>query len=129
MEVSFAELDGDPLGTLRRIYSTLSLGDFASVQPAVEGYCAGLALSGFKKNAHRPLSPQLRRRVLQRWRQFYLDFGYPLPDDEDAEDGEGNESAESGKEAMQRPEQPQQPQEQRRRQPKQQQQQLHPKQQ
>jgi hypothetical protein len=126
VEVSFAELDGDPLGTLRRIYSTLSLGDFASVQPAVEGYCAGLALSGFKKNAHRPLSPQLRRRVLQRWRQFYLDFGYPLPDDED---GEGNESAESGKEAMQRPEQPQQPQEQRRRQPKQQQQQLHPKQQ
>jgi hypothetical protein len=118
VEVSFAELDGDPLGTLRRIYSALSLGDFASVQPAVEGYCAGLALSGFKKNAHRPLSPQLRRRVLQRWRQFYLDYGYPLPY---GEDDEGRATPEPEEEAMQQPEQPQQPHEQRRRQQKQQQ--------
>lgn len=53
MEVSFAELDGDPLGTLRCIYSALSLGDFEAVRPAVQRYCAGLQLSGFKKNAHR----------------------------------------------------------------------------
>ena len=88
VEVSFAELDGDPLGTLRRIYDALSLGDFGSAQPAVESYCSGLALGGFKKNAHRPLSPQLRRRVLQRWRQFYKDFGYPLPSLESEEESQ-----------------------------------------
>ncbi len=53
MEVSFAELDADPLGTLRRIYSGLSLPGFESMRPAFERYCQGLELSGFKKNAHR----------------------------------------------------------------------------
>lgn len=52
MEVSFAELDADPLGTLSRIYATLGLPGFEAVRPAAERYCAGLALRGFKKNAH-----------------------------------------------------------------------------
>lgn len=53
VEVAFAELDADPLGTLRRIYSGLSLPGFESVRPAFRRYCEGLELSGFKKNAHR----------------------------------------------------------------------------
>lgn len=53
VEVSFAELDADPLGTLRRIYSGLALPGFEHVCPAFERYCQGLELSGFKKNAHR----------------------------------------------------------------------------
>lgn len=85
VEVAFAELDADPLGTLRRIYSGLSLPGFESVRPAFRRYCEGLELSGFKKNAHRPLSPELQRRVRKRWAQFYRDFGYPLGDAEHAE--------------------------------------------
>lgn len=53
MEVSFAELDSDPLGTLRRLYTSLDLGDFQAVRPAFERYCGGLEMSGFKKNKHR----------------------------------------------------------------------------
>lgn len=30
----------------------------------------------------RPLSPELRRRVQQRWAQFYRDFGYTLEEEE-----------------------------------------------
>ena len=51
--MSFAELDGSPLGTLRRIYSGLGLEGFEAVRPACEAYCRGLHLKGFKKNAHR----------------------------------------------------------------------------
>ena len=116
VEVAFADLDGDPLGTLRHIYSSLSLGGFASVQPAVESYCSGLELSGFKKNAHRPLSPQLRQRVLQRWRQFYLDFGYPLPDCSEGDEGNGSAESEEHDAAQQH----ERLQQQRRRPPKQQ---------
>lgn len=53
VEVSFAELDADPLGTLRRIYAELRLPNFQAVLPAADRYCAGLELRGFKKNAHR----------------------------------------------------------------------------
>ena len=53
MDVSFAELDGDPLGTLRRIYAELGLDGYEAARPAFQRYCAGLALSGFKKNALR----------------------------------------------------------------------------
>lgn len=53
MEVRFADLEHDPLRTLRRIYDGLSLGGFEQVQPLFERYVAGLEMSGFRKNAHR----------------------------------------------------------------------------
>lgn len=53
MEVRFAELERDPLGTLRSIYSSLSLGGFDGMQPLFERYIGGLEMSGFRKNAHR----------------------------------------------------------------------------
>lgn len=53
MEVRFAELERDPLGTLCSIYSSLSLGGFDSMQPLFERYIGGLEMSGFRKNAHR----------------------------------------------------------------------------
>lgn len=53
MEVRFAELERDPLRTLRRIYDSLSLGGFEQVQPLFERYIAGLEMRGFRKNAHR----------------------------------------------------------------------------
>ncbi|PSC74347.1 P-loop containing nucleoside triphosphate hydrolase [Micractinium conductrix] len=78
VKVSFAELDGSPLGTLRRIYSGLGLEGFEAVRPACEAYCRGLHLKGFKKNAHRPLSPDLRRRVARRWGLLAAEFGYRI---------------------------------------------------
>lgn len=53
VEVRFAELERDPLGTLCSIYSSLSLGGFDSMQPLFERYIGGLEMSGFRKNAHR----------------------------------------------------------------------------
>lgn len=53
MEVSFAELDADPVTTLARVYQGLSLGDFEAARPAAEAHVAGLQLAGFKQNSHR----------------------------------------------------------------------------
>lgn len=53
MEVSFAELDADPVAALQRVYTGLGLGDFEAARPAVQAHVAGLQLAGFKKNAHR----------------------------------------------------------------------------
>lgn len=53
VEVSFAELERDPLGTLRRMYSGLGLGDFEALRPRFQRYIGGLEMSCFKKVAHR----------------------------------------------------------------------------
>ena len=76
VEVAFADLDADPLGTLRSIYDGLALGGFEAAAPLQQRYCASLELEGFKKNALAPLSPQLRRAVAERWAAYSAEFGY-----------------------------------------------------
>ncbi|KAL6778559.1 hypothetical protein ACKKBF_B15270 [Auxenochlorella protothecoides x Auxenochlorella symbiontica] len=48
VEVSFAELEADAVGTLRSIYDRLGLAGFDRVEPDVQHYCSTLA--DFKKN-------------------------------------------------------------------------------
>lgn len=52
IELSFDELEADPLGMLRRVYERFGWGDtrFAALRPALEAYCA--TLGDFKKNMH-----------------------------------------------------------------------------
>lgn len=50
MELSFQELDGDPVGTLRRVYDRFGWSDrFEALEPSVRSYCGSLA--DFKKNS------------------------------------------------------------------------------
>ncbi|GAB4821231.1 hypothetical protein N2152v2_008277 [Parachlorella kessleri] len=74
VEVSFAELDHDPLGTLRSIYHRFGWGNFEEVLPRLKGYCA--SLSDFKKNDHSRLPPEVEDMVRVRWADSFKTFGY-----------------------------------------------------
>jgi omega-hydroxy-beta-dihydromenaquinone-9 sulfotransferase len=75
VEITFAELEADPLGVVERIYGTLDLGDFASVRAPLERYLR--AMAGYQKNTYRALPEATRRRVADAWRPCFARWGYP----------------------------------------------------
>jgi omega-hydroxy-beta-dihydromenaquinone-9 sulfotransferase len=75
VEITFAELEDDPLGVVERIYGTLDLGDFASVRAPLERYLR--AMAGYQKNTYRALPEATRRRVADAWRPCFARWGYP----------------------------------------------------
>ena len=71
-EISFTELEQDPVGSIRRTYSALGLADFEKVLPKLETYTS--SLRGYEKNRFTPLDDATRARVndvaapcLERW--------------------------------------------------------------
>ncbi|MEX0586687.1 MAG: sulfotransferase [Pirellulales bacterium] len=75
-EVEFEQLERDPLGEMRRIYTELSLPDFAHVEPVLRRYVDGLA--GYKKNTFAPLPPELLRRINALLRPCFDAWGYEM---------------------------------------------------
>jgi omega-hydroxy-beta-dihydromenaquinone-9 sulfotransferase len=75
-EMSFDELEADPVGQVERIYRELSLPDFEDVRPHVEDYVASLA--GYRKNKHREIPAALRERIATEWRRSFDAWGYDL---------------------------------------------------
>ena len=76
-EVRFAELDADPVGTLRATYAALGWTEaFKKVEPAIERYRRSLV--DFKKNAFpkEGLSREAEAEVRRRWRAWFEDLGY-----------------------------------------------------
>jgi hypothetical protein len=75
-EVSYAQLDNDPLGEVRRIYDELALPDFAAVAPAMKEYVGTLA--GYKKNRHVELPDDVRSEISRTWRRSFEEWNYPV---------------------------------------------------
>jgi omega-hydroxy-beta-dihydromenaquinone-9 sulfotransferase len=75
-EVSFAELEKDPLGLLQGVYEKLSLPDFAVAQPKIEAYAK--SLSGYKKNVHTDLPPDVRDEISTAWKRSFDEWNYPI---------------------------------------------------
>jgi hypothetical protein len=73
-ELSFEQLNQDPLGELSRLYRGLSLPDFGVVEPGMRDYINSLA--GFKKNSFPELSPQLKARLARQWKACFDAWGY-----------------------------------------------------
>lgn len=73
-EVSFAELEADPLATLARVYDDLGLGDFASARPSVEAYLRGLG--GYRRNTYAELPEEDRREIREHWHEAFARWGY-----------------------------------------------------
>lgn len=74
-EVAFAELEADPVGTLRRVYVELKIQGFEQrVAPVLEGYSRDIA--GFTKNQHSELAPALRARLRRELAPVMEAFGY-----------------------------------------------------
>ena len=74
-EMSFEQLEEDPIGQLKGLYSALDLPDFAQAEPALRRYVDSLA--GYKKNEFPALPPDMRKRVAEMWRPCLAEWGYP----------------------------------------------------
>jgi hypothetical protein len=75
-EMSFQELEKEPLGEMRKLYEALDLPEFAKVEPALRTYLD--SLSGYRKNVFRELAPELRGRIAGEWRRCFEEWGYPM---------------------------------------------------
>ena len=78
MEVSFAELERDPVHTLRGIYSFFGWPGFDALERRTAAYVTSLA--GFRKNQHAQVTREDARKVVRQWREAFEAFGYPFPD-------------------------------------------------
>jgi LPS sulfotransferase NodH len=73
-ELSFEELEQDPVGQVRRIYDQLGLAGFDAMRPALERYVDSQAQ--YRKNTYPDLSPSLRHDVGRAWRRNFEEWGY-----------------------------------------------------
>jgi hypothetical protein len=75
-EVSFGELESDPLALLRGVYEKLNLPDFSVVEPTVAAYVK--SVSDYKKNVHTDLPIDVRDEISTSWRQSFDEWKYLL---------------------------------------------------
>ncbi|GLC59101.1 hypothetical protein PLESTB_001448300 [Pleodorina starrii] len=75
VEVGFSELEADPMGVLRRIYSQFGWDEqYDAVVPRFQSYIASLA--DFKKNHFNSLTPPVEAVVRERWAESFRELGY-----------------------------------------------------
>jgi hypothetical protein len=75
-ELSFAELEQDPVGSMRRLYATLGLPEFETVELPLRRYLD--SVSGYRKNEFPELARDVRRRVAGEWGRCFEEWGYPV---------------------------------------------------
>jgi hypothetical protein len=73
-EVSFEDLEREPVGVVRSIYDALGLSGFEDLRPRLEGYLESIA--GYRKNRHDELPEPLRRRIAHDWGRSFDEWGY-----------------------------------------------------
>ncbi len=74
IEVRYEELAASPTGTLRKIYETLHLADFESVEPVIENWVA-TEHKQYETNRHQ-LDPQQEAKLKKAWCDYFQQFGY-----------------------------------------------------
>jgi hypothetical protein len=72
-DVAFADLERDPLGEIRRLYTALSLPGYAGAESALQRYIADQA--SYRKNGF-TLPEGDRVRIADRWRFAFTELGY-----------------------------------------------------
>ena len=75
-ELSYTDLETDPVGQVRQVYEKLALPDFNVVEPGMKEYVGSLA--GYKKNSHVELKPEIRAEIGHEWRRSFDVWKYPL---------------------------------------------------
>lgn len=74
VEVGYRQVEQSPLETLRHIYGTLSLPEFAAAEPAFAAYIK--SLEGYRKNTFADVDPEVKTRLQRDWRRAFEDWGY-----------------------------------------------------
>ena len=75
-EVSFHDLERDPIDTMREVYRGLDLSDLTTAEPHLRDYLD--SISGYQKSKHRPLAEHDRRIVANRWSPFFTRWGHSV---------------------------------------------------
>jgi hypothetical protein len=75
-EVSFADLEADPIQQVRGIYEALALPDFGHVEPILRRYLD--SIGGYRKNTFPELASDLRARIAREWRRCFEEWGYKM---------------------------------------------------
>src|SRR3954447_21952692 len=73
-ELSFEDLEKDPVGQVKRIYDALDVPGFDAMRPSLQRYVDSNAT--YRKNAYSDLSPSLRQDVGRAWRRNFEAWGY-----------------------------------------------------
>ena len=75
-ELSFEDLEKDPMGQMNSLYSTLNLPEFESFKPKLGEYID--SIKDYEKNAFEPLCADKRKTVAQRWERCFNEWGYEI---------------------------------------------------
>jgi omega-hydroxy-beta-dihydromenaquinone-9 sulfotransferase len=73
-EVSFEDLEKDPVGEIKRMYDRLETPGFAAMQPSLHRYLESTA--NYRKNTYPDLPPSLRAEIAQAWSRSFDEWGY-----------------------------------------------------
>jgi omega-hydroxy-beta-dihydromenaquinone-9 sulfotransferase len=73
-EVSFEELERDPVAQVKKIYDHLDMPGFDSMQPSLRRYVD--ANVNYRKNTYPDLSPSLRGQIQRAWQRNFEHWGY-----------------------------------------------------
>ncbi len=74
-EVTFEDLERDPVGQIEDTYKALGLPDFKYVENQLRSYVH--SLSAYEKNVFPPLSLEVRHRISTECRRCFDEWGYP----------------------------------------------------
>jgi hypothetical protein len=75
IEVSYDQLVGSPLETLRQIYDQFGFDNFESVCALFEAEVN--TAKGFTRNNYKPIPDDVKERIKARWGFAFDAFGYP----------------------------------------------------
>lgn len=79
IEVSYKDLDENPMDVLNKIYSELRLGDIDSVRPIISSYLE--SLNNFKKNKTTVIPEKILKEINVRWKFAFNEWGYEITSD------------------------------------------------
>ena len=77
-ELRFADLERDPVGVMKNLYSSLALGDFSKVESRLRRRLDGMA--DYRKTALSSLDDGEQRRVIHAWSRNFTEWGYEIDD-------------------------------------------------
>lgn len=77
-ELSFDQLERNPVGEVGRLYERLGLTGFPRLEPKLRRYVASLL--SYRKNTFTPLEPALQQRLHVQWRSAFDRWDYPRQD-------------------------------------------------
>lgn len=73
-ELRFEELERDPVGEMRKLYTSVGLPKFENVELTLRTYLD--SLSHYRKNVFPELAPDVRRHVASEWGRCFEEWGY-----------------------------------------------------